>query len=297
MKETDNFNEKKKKKKYNKNFKIKLNYLILKFIIIFIIIFIILKKKIIIKNRISVIVPTYNRARLLNRSLTCILNQTYKNIEIIVVDDGSTDNTKKIIYKINDNRIRYIKLKKNNGPSYARNFGIKKAKGEFISFQDSDDIYHKEKLEKQINNLKEKNSDLDFCRICIYLNETNKVIFPTNIQENKIFKNDILGELIYGNFISTQSILIKKFIIEKYLFDLNLPRLIDYDLVLRLVNKIKFSYTPEILVELFRQYDSIGHSSSKLKQALKILYNKTYDFNSNQTKILFNTFKIFKRRI
>ena len=67
--------------------------------------------------------------------------------------------------------------------------------------------------------------------------------------------------------------------------------------MLRLVNQIKFSYTPEILVELFRQYDSIGHSSSKLKQALKILYNKTYVFNSNQTKILFNTFKIFKRRI
>ena len=90
----------------------------------------------------------------MNRSLTSILNQTYKNIEIIVVDDGSTDNIKKIIYKINDNRIRYIKLKKNNGPSYARNFGIKKAKGEFISFQDSDDIYLKEKLEKQINKKK-----------------------------------------------------------------------------------------------------------------------------------------------
>ena len=297
MKETDNLNEKKTKKKYNQIFKINLYYLILNIIIIFIIIFIFFKKKIVIKNKISVIIPTYNRAKLLNRCLTSILNQTYKNIEIIVVDDGSTDNTKKIIYKINDNRIKYIKLKKNNGPSYARNFGIKKSKGEFISFQDSDDIYHKEKLEKQFKNLKIKNSDLDFCKICIYLNETYKIIFPTNFQENKIFKNDILGELINGNFISTQSILIKKYIIEKNLFDLDLPRLIDYDLVLRLVTKIKFSYTPEILVELFRQNDSIGNSSSKLKQAMKILYNKTYDFNSTQKKILLNTFKMFKRRI
>ena len=109
-----------------------------------------------------VIIPTYNRARLLNRSLTSVLNQTYKNIEIIIVDDGSIDNTKKIIYKLNDNRIKYIKLKKNNGPSYARNFGIKKSKGEFISFQDSDDIYNEKKSEKQIKNLKRNNSDLDF---------------------------------------------------------------------------------------------------------------------------------------
>ena len=117
------------------------------------------------------------------------------------------------------------------------------------------------------------------------------------MQEKKIFKNDILDELIYGNFISTQSILIKKYIIEKYLFDIQLPRLVDYDLVLRLVTKIKFSYTPEILVELFRQYDSIGDSSSKLIKAKKILYNKTYDFNSTQKKVFFQSLKIIKNRI
>jgi len=143
------------------------------------------KKKIVIKNRISVIIPTYNRAKLLNMSLASVLNQTYKNIEIIVVDDGSKDNIKEIINKLKDYRIKFIKLKINKAPSYARNLGIKKSKGEFISFQDSDDFIHEDKLEKQIINLKSNNADLDFCKICIHLNDTNEIIFPNIVQEKK----------------------------------------------------------------------------------------------------------------
>lgn len=254
---------------------------------------ILFRNKIIIKNKISVIIPTYNRAKLINRSLSSVLNQTYNNIEIIIIDDGSTDNTKKIINKIKDNRIKYIKLKINKGPGYARNIGIKKSKGEFIS----DDFYHKDKLEKQIINLKKNNSDLDFCKICLYLNNTHKIIFPNKEQEKKIFNNNILDELIYGNFICTQSILIRKCIIEKFFFDPDLARLIDYDLVLRLASKIKFSYTREILVDLFRNNDSIGKSSSKLEKSKKILNNKAYYFNKNQKEKFIKTLKIIKRRI
>lgn len=258
---------------------------------------IIFRNKIIIKNKISVIIPTYNRAKLINRSLSSVLNQTYNNIEIIIIDDGSTDNTKKIIKKFKDNRIKYIKLKKNKGPGYARNIGIKKSKGEFIAFQDSDDIYHKDKLEKQIINLKKNNSDLDFCKICLYSNNKDKIVFPTLKQENKIFNNLILDELIYGNFISTQSILIKKCIIEKYFFDPDLPRLIDYDLVLRIASKINFSYTQEILVDLFRNNDSIGKSSSKLNKSKKILYSRDYYFNKTQKDIFIKSLKMIKRGI
>jgi glycosyltransferase involved in cell wall biosynthesis len=256
-----------------------------------------LGKKNIIKNRISVIIPTYNRAKSLNRSLTSVLNQTYNNIEIIIVDDCSTDNTTKIINKIKDYRIKFFKLKRNKGPGFARNFGIKKSKGEFIAFQDSDDIYHEAKLEKQIINIKRNNSDLDFCKICLHFNNSFKIIFPTIDQEKKIYKNGILDTLIYGNFISTQSILIKKYIIEKYLFDPNLPRLIDFDLILRIASKINFSYTQEVLVDLYRNNDSIGKSSSKLIKSKKILYNKKYDFNLTQNQIFIKTLNMTKRRI
>ena len=96
-------------------------------------------------DKISIIIPTYNREKLLIRSIKSILKQTYKNFEIIIVDDFSKDNTKNIINIFNDKRIRYIRLRKNKGASVARNIGIKKATGKYISFQDSVDIFHFDK--------------------------------------------------------------------------------------------------------------------------------------------------------
>ena len=100
---------------------------------------------------ISVIIPTYNRENSILRSVQSVLNQTYKDLEVIVVDDGSTDNTKEILKSINDKRLRYFKYKKNKGQSFARNYGSKKARGDIICFQDSDDEWLKHKLEFQMD--------------------------------------------------------------------------------------------------------------------------------------------------
>ena len=88
---------------------------------------------------ISVVIPTYNRGKVIRKSIESVLNQSYKNIELIIIDDGSTDNTEFVVKKISDNRIKYIKLNENKGACYARNIGIKKAKGKYIAFVDSDD--------------------------------------------------------------------------------------------------------------------------------------------------------------
>ncbi len=103
--------------------------------------------------KISVIIPTYNRGKIIGNSIKSVLNQTFKNLEIIVVDDGSKDNTKEIVDEFKDERVRYIKLNNNTGAANARNIGIKNAIGQYISFQDSDDIFYPDKLERQLKNI------------------------------------------------------------------------------------------------------------------------------------------------
>ena len=230
--------------------------------------------------KISVIIPTYNRGKIIGNSIKSVLNQTFKNLEIIVVDDGSKDNTKEIVDKFKDERIRYIKLQNNTGAAYARNIGIKNAIGQYISFQDSDDIFYPDKLERQLKNIINKNSNLDFCKIKVIFNSSFSYFVPSINQEKSISNGDILNELISkGNFISNQAILIKKQFLSKYLFDPNLPRLQDYDLILRMIHRAKISYTKDVLVELHIQKDSITRSNKKLRKAIYILliyYNYLY---------------------
>jgi glycosyltransferase involved in cell wall biosynthesis len=242
-------------------------------------------------EKISVIIPTYNRGNLIIRSLNSVLNQTYKNLEILIVDDGSTDETEFLINELNNNKIKYIKLKENKGASFARNLGITRASGKYITFQDSDDYYHHDKIEKQYYNLIKKKTDFDFCKICLHLNKDQKVVFPTIKQEKNIILENYEKELCNGNFISTQSILVKKAYIRKYLFDTKFPRLQDYDLALRMVPKLKVSYTNETLVELFREKDSIGNSPEKYDESLNLLLKKKYDIKCN----IENIYKIFKK--
>ncbi len=106
--------------------------------------------------KISVIIPTYNRSNLLKRSISSVLVQTYTDLEVIVVDDGSTDNSKDIVNEyLHDSRVRYV-YQENSGVSSARNLGVSVSSSEWISFLDSDDEWLSNKLEEQVKLLKEK---------------------------------------------------------------------------------------------------------------------------------------------
>lgn len=114
-------------------------------------------------DKVSVIVPVYNKEKELKRCLLSIITQTYKNLEIIVVDDGSTDESYKIYTKFasKDNRIKIIR-KKNEGVDCARHEGIKKASGDYITFVDSDDYLHDKAIELLIEALKIHDADVSF---------------------------------------------------------------------------------------------------------------------------------------
>lgn len=99
---------------------------------------------------VSVVLPTYNRAGLLPRAMGSVLAQTYRNLELIVADDGSTDETERVVRAVEDQRVRYLRCERNGGPGYARNCGVRIASGAFIAFQDSDDEWLPDKLSRQL---------------------------------------------------------------------------------------------------------------------------------------------------
>ena len=110
------------------------------------------------KDLVSIIMPSYNTANYISESINSVINQTYKNWELIIVDDCSTDNTDEIVSKfLNDGRIKYLKNEKNNGAAISRNRALREAKGKWIAFLDSDDLWVSEKLESQINFMKKNN--------------------------------------------------------------------------------------------------------------------------------------------
>jgi glycosyltransferase involved in cell wall biosynthesis len=215
---------------------------------------------------ISVVIPTYNRGSLIRRSIYSILNQTYEDIEVVVVDDNSNDNTEDIINKMTDRRVKYFKLNENKGACFARNKGVELSKGEYIAFQDSDDKWNKLKLEKQLDYLLDKGLDVVSCKIRI-IREKDENIFPkyNNLDNDDIYIN---------NKISTQTILGKKECFLDIKFDEKLPRFQDWDLAINLVKKYKVEILNEVLVDAYIQENSISKNPQKAVKAMEIFLNK-----------------------
>lgn len=106
---------------------------------------------------VSVVMPSWNTGRFIAESIHSVINQTYKNWELLIVDDCSTDNTDEVVSSFKDERIRYFKNEKNSGAALTRNRALREAKGEYIAFLDSDDIWLPEKLEKMVKFMKDNN--------------------------------------------------------------------------------------------------------------------------------------------
>lgn len=126
---------------------------------------------------VSVIMPSYNTAEFIGQTISSVLNQTYQNFEIIIVDDCSTDNTDDIVKSFNDERIRYYKNAVNSGAAVSRNTALKNAKGKWIAFLDSDDLWEPNKLELQIAFMESKGYDFSY---------TNYLEVDEDSQENGV---------------------------------------------------------------------------------------------------------------
>jgi glycosyltransferase involved in cell wall biosynthesis len=182
------------------------------------------------KNFISIVIPTYNRASFLKEAIDSVLSQTYRDFELIVVDDGSTDDTPKLLLPYGK-KIKVI-TKANKGPSAARNRGIKAAKGDWMAFLDSDDIWKPDKLEKQVQFIKD-NPEIKIC-------QTEEIWIRNGKRVNPRKKHEMHSGWIYEQclplcIVSPSSVVIHRDVFEKVgLFDETMLACEDYDLWLRI---------------------------------------------------------------
>lgn len=235
-------------------------------------------------KRVSVVIPAYNKANLTIRTVKSVLNQTYENIEIIVVDDGSTDDTK-VQLQLFGGRIHYI-YKQNGGASSARNIGIKQATGEYIALIDCDDIFCPEKISKSVACL-EKQNDCGFVYTgAHFINSDDNIISRSEIS-NSCFSGWISSKLILRNFICNSTVVVKKECFEKVgFFDEKIFMPADWDMWLRISENYKAAYVNERLT-CYRLTGS--YIASNMEEAIKeecYVLDKAFIRNDNLSRKL-----------
>lgn len=230
---------------------------------------------------VSVIIPTFNREKTIIRAVESVLNQTYCNVEVIIVDDCSTDNTVNILHNKYDadGRVIIEQLKKNSGACVARNRGIEISRGSFISFLDSDDAFYPFKIERQMEAL--SNSLCDVC--ATDYDRIDQDGHKSKIAVKKLTGNELYEELLFCNFITTGTLLGKRNCFEITKFDESLPRYQDWDLVLRLCKKYDFCLLNESTILQEFQQNSITSSTSHKKtyNSMCIIYQKNKEGFNN----------------
>ncbi len=190
-------------------------------------------------SKVSVIIPAYNSARFLPETIESVLAQTYKDYEIIVVDDGSTDNTREILAPYFD-KIKYI-YQQNQGAAKARNTAIKHSQGEYIAFLDADDVWLPEKLHIQVDYLNNNPEIAMVYSLSLSINIDGKQIGKKSRHRN-LYSGDIFNKLFVKNFFTTSTVVVRKRVLNTIgLFDESLINSQDRDLWLRITREFRVS--------------------------------------------------------
>lgn len=235
--------------------------------------------------KVSIIIPSFNNEKYIGYAISSVLNQTYQNIEIIVVDDNSQDDTEKVVKSFENKDLTYIKLNKNMGASAAKNIGIQKSTGEYIAFLDSDDMYDKDKIDAQIDIIELDNSQgsdvgVVYCGIKI-IDENAKVI------------SEILAEgrewdgINNGDFIGATALVKRECFDNIGLFDPNLKYFEDMDLYFRIhKNGYNFNFAQKPLYLYRIHANNVSKNREILLENIDNYYKKylklpEYRYNLN----------------
>lgn len=213
------------------------------------------------EDLVSIITPTYNCGKYIGETIESVLNQSYKNWEMIIVDDCSTDNTKEVVEKYvkKDNRIKYFFLEENSGAAVARTKAMKIASGKYMAFLDSDDIWFPDKLEKQLSFMKENNYNFT-CTAYEQVDENGNPLNKIIRTKKKTDYNGVLLSCPVGNSTVMYNVeKLGKFVVP------NIRKRNDDALWLQILKKEKFIYgMPDVLMKYRVRSNSISRSKVKL---------------------------------
>lgn len=237
---------------------------------------------------VSVILPTYNRSAILGKSIKSVLDQTFQDFELIIVDDGSNDNTADVVKKFEDKRIKYIKKQTNKGAASAMNTGIRTSKGYFVSIQNSDDIWLPEKLETEIKAFQKAGPRVGVVYVGAYRIFNGKKFYVPSPRVKKK-EGKIHNQILKGNFVNGLS-LIKKDCLEKVgLYDDSLPGLEDWELYIRLSKYYDFKFVDRPLIMAKFSPDSLSIVPSISIDSTKMILKKHFkEFNRNKKALSMN---------
>lgn len=235
---------------------------------------------------ISVIIPTYNRPNYLRGTITSVLNQTFQDFEVIVVDDASSTNyAPEVVRSFGDSRIKTIRHPHNKGLSAARNTGIMMSKGKYIALLDDDDEWLPQKLELQYNSFKKSSPKIGIIYTgAIYVDRVTDKILEYSAPSKR---GDISNELIKSDCVvsgGSSALIRKECFQEEGLFDENIPACEAYDMWIRLSKSFHFDYINQFLVKYYQHENRINTNFKLLISGIEAIQRKYYHFFSQSRK-------------
>lgn len=235
--------------------------------------------------RVSVIIPAYNQEKFITETIESVLNQTYKDFEILVVDDGSTDSTKQKLEKFGS-RIKLIE-QTHMERAVARNNGVKNSQGRYIAFVDSDDIWTKDKLQKQINTLDKMKEYILVYSACGRIDEHSKKLKPAQ-RQLKGYSGNVFENLLVRNFIVSATPLIRReYVLRTEGFNSKYIPYEDWEFWIRLSSYGKFYFIPEPLAyyRIHKSQSVRQVRAEKIEEVTTLLLQDSFNLQNIENKI------------
>jgi glycosyltransferase involved in cell wall biosynthesis len=225
--------------------------------------------------KVSVIIITYNRAQLLKTAMQTVLAQTFEDFELLIIDDGSPDDTENTVKSFHDPRVRYVKHAQNQGEGGARNTGIQHAEGEYIAFLDDDDEWLPNKLQLQVRLLDAQPKQVGFVHsalINFYADTGEEVEKKRSVEA---VSGQVFDRLLQENFVILSTVMARKACFDAVgPFDLSIPAGLDYDMWVRLSQRYAFAYIDVPLIKYRIHRHNLGSNFSLQIRGQEAFFNK-----------------------